>query len=123
MSILGNPARLDILKYVKRRKYIFLKIIVESRTKLNNQFTGTFEGFVYFKFFFSHHISTIEGGMITTNSKELNDICKSLRAHGWTRDLEKLKNLQKSQMNFMKIIDLFYLATMLDHKKLMELLV
>ena len=38
--------------------------------------------------------------MITTNSKELNDICKSLRAHGWTRDLENSKIYKKKSDEF-----------------------
>ena len=40
-----------------------------------------------FSFFFSHHISTMEGGMIVTNDEELYHILLSLRAHGWTRNL------------------------------------
>ena len=39
-----------------------------------------------FSFFFSHHISTIEGGAVTTNDPELADAMRSLRAHGWTRE-------------------------------------
>ena len=49
--------------------------------------TGTFGKLSTFSFFFSHHISTMEGGMILTNDRESADICRSLRAHGWTRDL------------------------------------
>src|SRR5262249_51476756 len=40
-----------------------------------------------FSFFFSHHISTMEGGMILTDDEEIAHLCKSIRAHGWTRDL------------------------------------
>lgn len=39
-----------------------------------------------FSFYFSHHISTIEGGMITTNDQALADDLRGLRAHGWVRD-------------------------------------
>jgi CDP-6-deoxy-D-xylo-4-hexulose-3-dehydrase len=39
-----------------------------------------------FSFFFSHHLSTGEGGMITTNDPKLADICRGIRAHGWSRD-------------------------------------
>lgn len=41
-----------------------------------------------FSFFYSHQISAIEGGMILTNNQELYDICRMLRAHGWTRDIK-----------------------------------
>lgn len=39
-----------------------------------------------FSFFFSHHLSTGEGGMITTHDPILADICRGVRAHGWSRD-------------------------------------
>lgn len=39
-----------------------------------------------FSFFFSHHLSTGEGGMITTNDAVLADVCRGVRAHGWSRD-------------------------------------
>jgi len=39
-----------------------------------------------FSFFFSHHITTGEGGAITTNDAELADACRSIRAHGWVRE-------------------------------------
>ena len=45
-------------------------------------------------FFYSHHISTIEGGMVTTNDKELADLMRSLRSHGWTRDIINKNNLE-----------------------------
>lgn len=39
-----------------------------------------------FSFFFSHHMTTVEGGMITTSAPDLADACRSLRAHGWIRE-------------------------------------
>jgi CDP-6-deoxy-D-xylo-4-hexulose-3-dehydrase len=48
---------------------------------------GTFGLMGTFSFFFSHHISTMEGGMVCTDDDELAEILVSLRAHGWTRDL------------------------------------
>jgi CDP-6-deoxy-D-xylo-4-hexulose-3-dehydrase len=39
-----------------------------------------------FSFYFSHHISTIEGGMVATNDQALADDLRGLRAHGWIRD-------------------------------------
>ena len=55
--------------------------------KYKNKFTGTFGDINTMSFFYSHHISTIEGGMVTTNDKELADLMRSLRSHGWTRDI------------------------------------
>ena len=48
---------------------------------------GTFGHVSTFSSFFSHHISTMEGGMIVTDDRELYELTKSLRAHGWVRDL------------------------------------
>lgn len=49
--------------------------------------TGTFGAMGSFSTFFSHHISTGEGGVVVTDDDELRDLLVSLRAHGWTRDL------------------------------------
>ena len=46
-------------------------------------------------FYFSHHISCIEGGMLSTNSKEVYNLLLSLRSHGWTRDLDDNNTLVK----------------------------
>ena len=48
---------------------------------------GTFGLCGTFSSFFSHHISTMEGGMVVTDDRRLYDTMLSLRAHGWTRDL------------------------------------
>lgn len=39
-----------------------------------------------FSFFFSHHLTTGEGGAVTTSERDLADACRSVRAHGWTRE-------------------------------------
>lgn len=39
-----------------------------------------------YSFYFSHHITTIEGGMVTTDDANLADILRAMRAHGWIRD-------------------------------------
>jgi CDP-6-deoxy-D-xylo-4-hexulose-3-dehydrase len=49
--------------------------------------TGTIGIFGTFSFFFSHHLQTMEGGMIVTDDDTLADYMRSLRAHGWIRDL------------------------------------
>ena len=102
MSILGNPARLDLLtKICKEKKiYLFEDNCESLGAKINKKLTGTFGELSTSSFFFSHHISTIEGGMISTNNRELYDICKSLRAHGWTRDLSNSKIFKKKNDEF-----------------------
>lgn len=50
-----------------------------------------------FSFYFGHHISTVEGGMICTDDSELYDLLLMLRSHGWARDLsdEKKKRFRE----------------------------
>ncbi len=102
VNILGNPANLiELKKICKRKKIILFEDNCESLgAKVGKKFTGEFGELSTSSFFFSHHISTGEGGIITTNSKELNDICKSLRAHGWTRDIKESKIFKKKKSSF-----------------------
>lgn len=47
-----------------------------------------------FSFYYGHHISTIEGGAVTTNDKKLFNIMLSIRSHGWSRDIEDSYKLE-----------------------------
>ena len=58
-------------------------------TTYKKKFTGTFGIIGTFSTFFSHHINTMEGGLIVTNDKEIYQILLSLRAHGWVRELPR----------------------------------
>jgi CDP-6-deoxy-D-xylo-4-hexulose-3-dehydrase len=89
VSILGNPAALDVLRaFADEHGLYLLEDNCESLdAELNGRKTGTFGDLNTFSFFYSHHISTMEGGMVLTDDDELADLCRSLRAHGWTRDL------------------------------------
>jgi len=102
VSILGNPVDLDKLKKFCDRKNIFLmEDNCESMgAKINGKLTGTFGIVNTFSTFFSHHISTIEGGIILTNNFEIYNIILSLRSHGWTRDNDKKIYLKKNQKNY-----------------------
>ena len=74
--------------------------------KYESQFTGTFGIAGTFSSFFSHHISTMEGGMILTDNYELYNIMLSLRAHGWTRNLKDDNPLHTKSDN--KFYESFY---------------
>lgn len=52
-----------------------------------SKYAGTFGVCGTFSLFFSHHICTMEGGVVVTDDEELYHIITSLRAHGWTREL------------------------------------
>ena len=52
-----------------------------------------------FSFYYSHHISTIEGGMIVTDDDELYQILLCIRAHGWTRNLPNINLISNKNIN------------------------
>ena len=89
VSILGNPAALDVLRsFCTRHGLYLIEDNCESLdAELNGRKTGTFGDIGTFSFFFSHHISTGEGGAVLTDDEEEYHLLRSLRAHGWTRDL------------------------------------
>lgn len=89
VSILGNPAALDVMRaFADRHGLYFMEDNCESMdAELNGRKTGTFGDLNTFSFFFSHHISTMEGGMVATDDEELCHLIRAIRAHGWTRDL------------------------------------
>ncbi len=89
VSILGNPAALDRVRaFADTHGLAFLEDNCESLdAELGGKKTGIFGDLATFSFFFSHHISTGEGGMVLTDDAELDGLLRALRAHGWTRDV------------------------------------
>jgi CDP-4-dehydro-6-deoxyglucose reductase, E1 len=89
VSILGNPCALDVMrKFADQHGLCLLEDNCESMgAELGGRPTGTFGDIGTFSLFYSHHISTIEGGVAITDDEELYHLMKALRAHGWTRDL------------------------------------
>lgn len=89
VSILGNPAAMDVIRaFADQHGLYVLEDNCESMdAELGGRKLGTFGHLNTFSFFFSHHISTMEGGMILTDDEELAHLCRAIRAHGWTRDL------------------------------------
>jgi CDP-6-deoxy-D-xylo-4-hexulose-3-dehydrase len=89
VNLLGNPIDyIELRKLVSDQNIYILEDNCESMgATLLGQQAGTFGLAGTFSSFFSHHISTMEGGMVATNNDELFHIMLSLRAHGWTRNL------------------------------------
>jgi CDP-4-dehydro-6-deoxyglucose reductase, E1 len=91
VNLLGNPNDFNRIQEIIGDKNI---ILVEDNCEsmgaiFNNQQAGTFGVMGTYSTFFSHHMSTMEGGLVTTNDEEIYQIMLSLRAHGWTRNLPK----------------------------------
>lgn len=89
VSILGNPCALDTLRKFcdKHDLYLFEDNCESMGAELGGRPCGTFGDIGAFSTFYSHHISTMEGGVLVTDNEEIYHIAKSIRAHGWTRDL------------------------------------
>ena len=98
VNLLGNPCNLFLLKTICRDHNLLL--IEDNCESLGSTYyakqTGTFGIFGTFSFFFSHHLQTMEGGMIITDDDTLAEYMRSLRAHGWIRDLRTSELYTKS---------------------------
>jgi CDP-6-deoxy-D-xylo-4-hexulose-3-dehydrase len=89
VSILGNPAPLDrIREFCDAHNLIFFEDNCESMgASLNGRLCGTFGDINTFSTFYSHHISTMEGGLLVTNDTEIDHLARAIRNHGWARDV------------------------------------
>ena len=88
VSVLGLvPDMIKISKLCKKYNVILLEDTCEGMgSECGNKKLGTFGLMSSFSTYFGHHISTIEGGLVSTNDTELFEILKSIRSHGWDRD-------------------------------------
>jgi CDP-6-deoxy-D-xylo-4-hexulose-3-dehydrase len=91
VNLLGNPNDFDVInKIISDRDIVLLEDNCESMgAEYKGKQAGTFGIMGTFSTFFSHHMATMEGGIVTTNDDELYHILLTLRAHGWTRNLPK----------------------------------
>ena len=85
INIHGNSSDLFMVKKIARKKNI---ILIEDNcealgSKLKNKYLGTFGDFSTFSFFYSHQITSGEGGMVVCHNDEDYEILFSLRSHGW----------------------------------------
>ena len=95
VNLLGNSNDFDEIKRITANKNI---ILIEDNCEslgatFKGKLTGTFGVMGSFSFFYSHHISTMEGGMVLTDNEELYHLMLSIRSHGWTRDLPEKHTL------------------------------
>ena len=97
VHVLGVSTNMDkLMKLLKKNGIILLEDTCESiGAKYKNKFLGTFGDFSTFSFYFSHQISSVEGGMICCKNQQDEDIIKSLRSHGWIKDLSNQRKIEK----------------------------
>ena len=89
----------NFLKELKKKKIHLIEDVCESHGAMHkNKKLGTYGLISNFSFYYAHHMSTIEGGMICTNDKKIYEISKMLRSHGMAREA-KNKNFEKKMIN------------------------
>ena len=86
--ILGlNGLTDNIINICKEKNILLIEDVCESHGATHNgQLLGTFGDVSNFSFFFAHHMTTIEGGMVSTNNEELYEHCRIFRSHGMLRE-------------------------------------
>ena len=76
-----------LLNFLKRKKILLIEDVCESHgATYKNKKLGTFGLISNFSFYYAHHMSTIEGGMICTNNKRIYELALMLRSHGMSRE-------------------------------------
>ena len=110
VHVLGHSNNMRVIQKICKKYKI--KIIEDSCEALGstygNKKLGTLGLASSFSFYYGHHISTIEGGMLTLDDKDLYNVLTSIRSHGWGRDLEnqERKRLEK-KFNIDKVRSLY----------------
>jgi CDP-6-deoxy-D-xylo-4-hexulose-3-dehydrase len=101
VHVLGNSTEMgELLNLVKENDLILVEDTCESLgTKYRGRYLGTFGDFGTFSFYFSHHMTTIEGGMIVAKNEEDYDLLKCLRTHGWSREQGNKEKLESKHKN------------------------
>ena len=82
-----NGLNEKLIKNLKRKKIHLIEDVCESHgAKFTNKKLGTFGLISNFSFYYAHHLTTIEGGMICTNNKRVYELSRILRSHGMLRE-------------------------------------
>ena len=105
VNLLGNPCDFERLGAIcKAHDLVLIEDNCESMgATFNGRQAGTFGICGTFSTFFSHHISTMEGGVIATDDERLCHVLQSLRAHGWLRDQPAHSHLKIDVDPFMEL--------------------
>ena len=90
VHVLGHPNHMEqILALCEKYDVMLIEDTCEAlgTTTPNGEWLGTLGAAGTFSFYYGHHISTIEGGMVVTNDEDFYQLMLSVRSHGWSRDL------------------------------------
>jgi dTDP-4-amino-4,6-dideoxygalactose transaminase len=96
VHVLGNAVAMDeVMHFAEENRLWVVEDTCEALgSKYRGRPAGCFGDLATFSFFFSHHITTIEGGMVVTSNSEMAELLRCMRAHGWIRDLKRRKEIE-----------------------------
>lgn len=91
---LGNCTEMDkLINICKEKKLILIEDTCEALgSKFKKRYLGTFGDFSSFSMYYSHHITSGEGGFVTSKKKKNINLLKVLRSHGWEKEIKKTEN-------------------------------
>lgn len=93
VHLMGNPCDMDTISHLANKHNLL--IIEDCCEAMGAQYDGVNVGNFgiggAYSFFFSHHITTMEGGMVSVNSAEHSEQLRILRAHGWIRNVDSTR--------------------------------
>jgi CDP-6-deoxy-D-xylo-4-hexulose-3-dehydrase len=87
--VLGiNALTEELINLCEEKGILLIEDVCESHgVTFKGQKVGSIGFASNFSFYFAHHMSTIEGGMICTNDEHFYQVCRALRSHGMTREM------------------------------------
>ena len=89
----------ELIQLCNEKNILLIEDVCESHgTTFKGQKVGSFGFASNFSFYFAHHMSTIEGGMICTNDEYFYQVCRALRSHGMMREMTD-DNLKQQIIN------------------------
>lgn len=112
VHLLGFPCDMtEIMRIAKKHRLFVIEDCCESHgAEIHNKKAGSFGHLSTFSFFFSHHLTTMEGGMVLTDNEEFAEIIRTMRSQGVIRNCrnehfknryfknEKYKDIQKAYL-------------------------
>src|SRR5579864_7609471 len=95
VHLLGNPCAMDgLMDVAKKHRLFVIEDACESHgAEYRGHKTGSIGDLGTFSFFFTHHITTMEGGMVVTNDDQYAELARAIRVFGWARDMPNLDRL------------------------------
>jgi len=96
-----NGLNKKLLETLNKKKIILIEDVCESHgAKFENKKLGSFGKISNFSFYYAHHMSTIEGGMVSTNDKKIYELVKMIRGHGLLRESGNIKMQNKLKKKY-----------------------